>query len=85
MKSLLAVTAALALTATSYAADKTTSAHYILIYPSSTIETDLSGHSVRVANASGVLVYLPINGHGDFADSLEVAGKRLKVSECAPR
>lgn len=70
MKSLLAVASALAFTATSYATVKTISAHYILIYPSSIIETDLGGNCARVANASGALVYLPINAHRDFADSL---------------
>lgn len=85
MKWFLAATVALALSATSYAAVKSGSGHYLLIYPSSTIETDLSGHCMRVENTSDAVVYLAASTPDVFTDALSVSKKYLKVSECAAR
>jgi len=58
VKLLLPVMLLAVFSATSYAADKSVSGYYLLLYPSSTIETDLGGDCVRVRNMSHGLVYL---------------------------
>jgi len=72
-----------ALAAMPYAAVKSDSGHYLLLFPSSTIETDLYGRCVRVRNESAGIVYLPMTSAGTFADALKAYPRVLKIEDCA--
>lgn len=82
MKSLLPALLLVALSATSYAAVKATSGHYLLLHPSSTIETDFGGHCARIRNISDGVVYLPVLATEDFKAALRALGPQLHIDEC---
>lgn len=71
----------------SYATTKTVFPFFVLIYPSSTIETDLHGRCVRVENIGDALVYLPAGDLATWNSSLGVAADngKLKVTACGVR
>ncbi len=87
MKIVLSALMLLLTASASYAAVKSGFGHYLLIEPSSTVETDLSGRCVRVANVGDASVYLPLTPLSDFDDALDVAvkAKQLKVIGCGGR
>ncbi|MBS0234516.1 MAG: hypothetical protein JSR99_13635 [Proteobacteria bacterium] len=85
MKWLSTAIVAFVLSATGYAAVKNASGHYLLLGPSLTIETDLSGRCVRVENLSGGDVYLVINPPNGLEASARAFGNLLKVESCSGR
>lgn len=87
MKTLLPAIVLALMAFASYAATKTVSPFFILIYPASTIETDLHGRCVRVVNIGDALVYLPAGDPATWNSSLSVAADngKLKVTACGAR
>ena len=83
MKALLLVPLLVAAIATAQAGVKTTSAHYLLREPASTIETDFGGDCVRLTNVSDGLVYLLLTSASDWRKSLRTASQHLKLTRCA--
>ncbi|MBS0232530.1 MAG: hypothetical protein JSR99_03480 [Proteobacteria bacterium] len=82
MKLVLPLIILIALSATSYAAVKSNSAHYLLLHPSATIETDFCGHCARIRNVSEGVVYLPLLTAEDFNASLTALLDQLHVDKC---
>jgi hypothetical protein len=62
---------------------KTAIAHYILIYPGSTLETDFGGRCVRIDNGSAGNVYLVATSADEFEKSLNAFQHVLKVEDCS--
>lgn len=85
MKLVLAVMLLTLCGATADAAVKEGSANYLLLYPSSTIETDFGGRCVKVTNVGASVLYLPTRSVGGWFDSLKALKTEVKVSECAAR
>ena len=86
MKALLLVPLLVAAVATAQsAAVKTTSAHYLLLEPASTIEIDFGGDCVRLTNVSDGLVYLLLTSASDWRNSLRTASQHLKIESCGKR
>ncbi|WP_414462399.1 hypothetical protein [Hyphomicrobium sp. DY-1] len=87
MKWLLAVAVAVVCSATVHAAIKSVSGRYLLLYPSSTIESDFSGACARVTNVGRALVYLPMQSAAAWDDVVRVAEKagQLKAVGCGAR
>lgn len=69
--------------ATAHAAVKANPFDYLLLYPSSTIETDFGGDCVVVTNVGNAVVYLPTASVADWQDALKTMKTEVKVSECA--
>lgn len=82
MKSLLPALLLVALSATSYAAVKVASGHYLLLHPSATIETDFGGRCERIHNVSDGIIYLPVVAAEDFNTALRSLRDQLHVDEC---
>jgi hypothetical protein len=85
MKVVCAVMLLALLGPTVHAAVKANPFHYLLLYPSSTIETDVGGGCVVVTNVGQALVYLPTASVADWLDALKTMKTEVKVSECAAR
>lgn len=61
------------------------SAHYLLLFPSSTIETDLGGDCVRLTNKADGVLYLPVISADLFKDSQNAYRTLLNVNDCAAK